>query len=178
MTQLMPGGDIDPVDVDVGYVNAYGGPRERSESLDSDGLGSTDRGDDPLDDGWDPPDRFSPGERFGTTAAEQRSGESLDSLLAQEQPDPDPYAEAARLESGEVLESDVYALYALPDRHAVEPDGMESGSPPLLADDEGVRRVTTGELIAHAPTGGRHRSQDDHRYTAAPEEEAIQIRAE
>ncbi|WP_322751351.1 MULTISPECIES: hypothetical protein [unclassified Frankia] len=176
MTQLMPDGDIDSVD--VGYINTYGSPLEQSESLDSDGLGSTDRGHDPLDDGWDPPDRFGPGERFGTTAAEQRAGESLDSLLSQEQPDPDPYAEAARLESGDVLESDVYAPYDPPGGRGLEADGVADASPPLLADDEGVRNVTTGELIAHGPIGGRCRGREDSPYVGAPEEEAVRVHDE
>ena len=50
-------------------------------------------GDDPLDAGIIPADRWSAGERFGTTLAEEREGESLDQLLAEEVPDPDPYAE-------------------------------------------------------------------------------------
>ena len=52
-----------------------------------------DPGDDPLDTGIEPPDRWSAGERFGTTLAEERAGESLDQLLAEEEPEPDPYAE-------------------------------------------------------------------------------------
>jgi hypothetical protein len=51
-------------------------------------------GDDPLDQGIIPPDRWSAGEGFGTTLAEERAGESLDQLLAEEEPDVDPYAEA------------------------------------------------------------------------------------
>jgi hypothetical protein len=52
-----------------------------------------DPGDDPLDAGIIPPDRWSAGEGFGTTLAEEREGESLDQLLAEEEPEPDPYAE-------------------------------------------------------------------------------------
>ncbi|WP_250282929.1 MULTISPECIES: hypothetical protein [unclassified Frankia] len=168
-----------------GYINTYGSPLEQSESLDSDGLGSTDRGFDPLDDGWDPPDRFGPGERFGTTAQEQRAGESLDSLLAQEQPEPDPYDEAARLESGEVLEFDVYssadgrfsAEDAVERPAALDGDGEPDDVPALLADDEGVRTATTAELVGHGPVGGRARGRDRARPTGAPEEEAIHIRS-
>jgi hypothetical protein len=50
---------------------------------------------DPLDEGWTPPEKWSAAERFGTTAAEESTGESLDQLLAEEEPEPDPYAEAA-----------------------------------------------------------------------------------
>jgi Family of unknown function (DUF5709) len=52
-------------------------------------------GDDPLDGGIDAGDRYSAGERFGTTLAEERAGESLDQLLAEEEPDIDPYREAS-----------------------------------------------------------------------------------
>lgn len=53
-----------------------------------------DRGvDDVLDEGYSPAENYGPGEGFGTTAAEERQGESLDQRLAQEVPDIDPYAE-------------------------------------------------------------------------------------
>src|ERR1022692_2503509 len=52
-------------------------------------------GDDPLDTGIAPADRWSAGEGFGTTQSEERAGESLDQLLAEEEPDPDPYAQAS-----------------------------------------------------------------------------------
>jgi len=44
-------------------------------------------GDDPLDRGVIPPERWSAGIKFGSTADEQESGESLDQLLAEEEPD-------------------------------------------------------------------------------------------
>jgi hypothetical protein len=44
-------------------------------------------GDDPLDRGVATPERWSAGMRFGTTAAEQQAGESLDQLLAEEAPE-------------------------------------------------------------------------------------------
>ena len=44
-------------------------------------------GDDPLDSGVIPPERWSAGIRRGTTADEQQHGESLDDLLAEEEPD-------------------------------------------------------------------------------------------
>jgi hypothetical protein len=49
---------------------------------------------DPLDVGYEPSDRYEGANRFGTTVAEQRQGESLDQLLAQEEPDVDPLAES------------------------------------------------------------------------------------
>src|ERR1700761_527157 len=49
--------------------------------------------DDPLDPGILPADKWSAGERFGDTLEEEREGESLDQLLAEEEPDVDPYKE-------------------------------------------------------------------------------------
>ncbi|HKT00629.1 MAG TPA: DUF5709 domain-containing protein [Rugosimonospora sp.] len=64
------------------------GVLDASDTLDDDGTA------DPLDTGVAAADRWSGANRFGTTAAEQRAGESLDQLLAEEEPDIDPYAEA------------------------------------------------------------------------------------
>ncbi|GHH49763.1 hypothetical protein [Streptomyces candidus] len=44
---------------------------------------------DPLHSGIVPPDHWSPAEYFGTTAQEARRGESLDQLLAEEEPEPE-----------------------------------------------------------------------------------------
>ncbi|HMH91295.1 MAG TPA: DUF5709 domain-containing protein [Streptosporangiaceae bacterium] len=67
--------------------------QDGSDSLDGD------PGDDPLDRGVVPPERWSAAMRSGTTAAEQEDGESLDQRLAEEEPDsleldddPDPRA--------------------------------------------------------------------------------------
>jgi hypothetical protein len=43
--------------------------------------------DDPLDEGIVPADRWSPRQRFGETLEEEREGEPLDQLLAEEEPD-------------------------------------------------------------------------------------------
>ncbi|MFI5836265.1 DUF5709 domain-containing protein [Micromonospora sp. NPDC051300] len=50
---------------------------------------------DPLDTGIAAADHWTAANRFGTTAAEERAGDSLAHLLAQEEPDVDPYAEEA-----------------------------------------------------------------------------------
>ena len=53
-----------------------------------------DRGvEDVLDEGIVPPQKWSPGQGFVNTAAEQRDGETLDQRIAQEEPETDPYAE-------------------------------------------------------------------------------------
>jgi hypothetical protein len=62
------------------------GVLDASDTLDDDATP------DPLDVGIEAADRWSGANRFGTTLAEQRSGESLEQLLAEEEPDIDPYA--------------------------------------------------------------------------------------
>ncbi len=47
-----------------------------------------DRGADPYDEGWSPPERPLAVDRLGTTLRELREGETLDQRLAEELPDP------------------------------------------------------------------------------------------
>lgn len=73
---------------------------------DGDGM-SDDRGlEEPLDEGYSPPEKWSAGQGYGNTPLEEELGETLDMRLAQEQPEPDPYVEAAKnpddLDDGEV----------------------------------------------------------------------------
>src|SRR5687767_12574921 len=69
-------------------------PREEvSEELDEDRIGV-----DPLEEGVEPPERWSGVDQHGTTPNEQREGETLDERLAEERPDvePDPVPERPR----------------------------------------------------------------------------------
>ena len=114
-----PSSDIDENDLeDDGTLDA-------SDTLDGD------PGDDPLDTGILPSDRWSAGEGFGTTLAEERAGESLDQLLAEEEPDPDPYAEAAE-----------------PEDDPLTGDDLEPRAGRLVAEDEGSRPDTEADLVA------------------------------
>jgi hypothetical protein len=88
-------------------------------------------GDDPLDAGYLPPDRWSAGERFGTTLEEEREGESLDQLLAEEEPDVDPYAEGDR-----------------PQDAPLAADYPEPRAGRLVAEDEGAHADTEADLVA------------------------------
>jgi hypothetical protein len=88
-----------------------------------------DRGvDDLLDEGYSPPEKWSAGEGFGTTADEALEGESLDQRVAQEEPDVDPYAE-----NGE-------------DVGGPEVGVVRSGR--LVAPDEGAHSDDDQELVA------------------------------
>lgn len=56
----------------------------------------SDRGlEDPLEEGYSPPEKWSAGQGYGNTPLEEQQGESLDQRLAQEQAEPDPYEQAA-----------------------------------------------------------------------------------
>jgi hypothetical protein len=59
---------------------------DNADTLDDDPAG------DPLDVGYEPADRYAGADRFGTTPAEERQGESLDQRLSEEVPDVGPYA--------------------------------------------------------------------------------------
>ena len=54
----------------------------------ADDLSTDDFADDPLDTGIVPPDHYGASSWYGVTEAEARQGESLDQLLAEEEPDP------------------------------------------------------------------------------------------
>src|SRR5919199_6007616 len=51
----------------------------------------------PLDEGFSPGEKWSPGEGFGNTPLEEAMGETLDQRLTQEIAEPDPYEEAENL---------------------------------------------------------------------------------
>jgi hypothetical protein len=98
-----------------------------------------DRGlDDALDEGYSPPDREPANLRYGTTAEEERAGETLDQRVLQEEPEPDPYAEDDDEPGTEQWPDDVLA-----DRRAgrlVAPDRgiYEDHDQAPLADDVGI----------------------------------------
>jgi Family of unknown function (DUF5709) len=110
-------------------------------------------GDDPLDRGVVPPERWSAGVRYGTTAGEQESGESLDQLLAEEEPDDtldaledeededDELAEDAELDDDEDAgDEDVDGLLL--------DDGPDPRAGRLVAEDEGAHPDEEEDLVA------------------------------
>ncbi|MFE5700222.1 DUF5709 domain-containing protein [Rhodococcus koreensis] len=89
-----------------------------------------DRGvDDVLDEGYSPPEKPLGLNAFGTTAAEQREGETLDQRLAEEEPDP-AFEED---ENVEILDDN-------------EVGRQRSGR--LLTEDEGVGEDEEKDLVA------------------------------
>jgi hypothetical protein len=103
-------------------------------------------GDDPLDRGVIPPERWSAGVRFGDTAAEQSEGESLDQLLAEEEPDD-------TLDYDEDDE-DLEDLAGDDDAGDEDVDGLllDDGPDPragrLVAEDEGAHPDEEEDLVA------------------------------
>ncbi|WP_428933770.1 DUF5709 domain-containing protein [Streptomyces sp. ACT015] len=79
----------DPDDAMGSEVYQPAGPDDREDEgvLDPEDT-LTDRGSDPYDEGWSPPERPLAVDHRGTTGREQREGESLDERLAEERADP------------------------------------------------------------------------------------------
>jgi hypothetical protein len=65
----------------------YEGGFEGADQLDPSESLTGDNTEDPLDAGYSPPDREPRAGRYGTTADEQRAGESLEQRLTEEEPD-------------------------------------------------------------------------------------------
>jgi hypothetical protein len=103
-------------------------------------------GDDPLDRGVVPPERWSAGVRFGDTATEQSEGESLDQLLSEEEPDPalefddDEGEEDEEEEDDDAGDEDVDGLLL--------DDGPDPRAGRLVAEDEGAHPDEEEDLVA------------------------------
>ncbi|MBL7495524.1 hypothetical protein I6A84_10970 [Frankia sp. CNm7] len=151
-------------------------PLTVEESLDSDDLGTTDAGLDPLDDSWDAPDSPSAETRQRPTANERLAGASLDEALAQEVPDVDPYLEAERLETGLVLDDDV---------EGVDTPFAESNPGPrlagLVADDAAglgeplTARPVNARTLRRTGEAGLAGQGDGEAWPLAPEEDALHL---
>lgn len=102
------------------------GVLDASDTLDDDRVA------DPLDTGVAAADRWSGANRFGTTPAEERAGESLEQLLSEEEPDTNPYADA-------VDDEDELT------RRGYEEDPRAGR---LVADDEGLGEDEEADLVA------------------------------
>jgi hypothetical protein len=77
------------------FYNSYSVDDEDQPQSSGDSL-VDDRGlPEPLDEGYSPPEKWSVGEGYGNTPLEEELGETLEQRIAQEEPEPDPYEEAA-----------------------------------------------------------------------------------
>jgi hypothetical protein len=95
--------------------------------------------------GYLPTDRWSAGMRFGSTEAEERTGESLDQLLAEEEPDltlnpDDEQEDEAAGEDEDAGDEDVDGLLL--------DDGPDPRAGRLVAADEGTHSDEEPDLVA------------------------------
>ncbi|GAA3545211.1 DUF5709 domain-containing protein [Nocardioides daeguensis] len=116
---------------------------------------------DELDRGYSPPERYSAAQRYGNTAWEQAHDQPLDDRLAEEEPEPDPIAEADRAEAaddGLAHEADEPGTEVGDDRagRLVDPDqGLgDDLEPDLVAEDVGIDGAAAGaeEAAMHVIT--------------------------
>jgi hypothetical protein len=111
---------------------------------------SADPGYDPLDRGVAPPERWSAGIRYGVTAEEQSEGESLDQLLAEEEPedledddedlDDDDENLEDEDEDEDIGDEDVDGLLL--------DDGPDPRAGRLVAEDEGAHPDDEEDMVA------------------------------
>jgi hypothetical protein len=98
---------------------------------------------DPLDRGVAPPERWSAAMKFGSTADEQEAGESLDQLLAEEEPDTaDDLDDDLPEDDEDTDEADEYLDGLLLD------DGPDPRAGRLVAEDEGAHPDEEADLVA------------------------------
>ena len=111
---------------------------DASDTLDGD------PGDDPLDRGVVAPQRWSAAMGYGSTASEQEAGESLDQLLAEEEPDVAIEAEDEPIgniaEDEDAADEDVDGLLL--------DDGPDPRAGRLVAEDEGAHPDEEADLVA------------------------------
>ncbi len=100
-------------------------------------------GDDPLDRGVVPPAHWSVAMRFGSTADEQASGESLDQLLAEEEPDTLFDVDDDVPEDRDDEDEDEEYLDGL----SLD-DGPDPRAGRLVAEDEGAHPDAEADLVA------------------------------
>jgi hypothetical protein len=111
----------------------YDGVLDSSDTLDDDATA------DPLDVGIAAPDRWSGANRFGTTAAEQREGETLDQRLAEEVPDIDADDDSDEDEDEDELSRRGYEREPRAGRLFAEDEGLgPDEEPDAVAFDAGV----------------------------------------
>jgi Family of unknown function (DUF5709) len=128
-TEATDGGGLDDNTGAEGY-HGYSVDDEDQPQSTRDSLSDSDRVAEPLDEGYSPPEKWSPAEGYGNTPLEEEMGETLDQRLAQEVPEPDPYEQAA-------LEAE-----------HVEGEVGRERTGRLVAEDEGLAQDTEKDLVA------------------------------
>jgi len=98
----------------------------------------------PMDEGWNPPEKWSPAQGYGNTPLEESLGENLEQRVAQEVPEPDPYEQAeVEAERGEL------ASLVTEQQDPQESDGEvgDERAGRLVAPDEGARTDTEADPV-------------------------------
>ena len=104
------GGDLpvegaDPTETDTESYHGYSVDDEDQPQGDGDSMADNRGLSEPLDEGFSPGERWSPGQGFGNTPLEEATGETFDQRYAQEVPEEDPYEQAEHM-SVEAIEND------------------------------------------------------------------------
>src|SRR3954449_6229234 len=112
-----------------------------------------DRGvNDPLDEGYSPPEKPRAVESFGTTFEEAREGETLEQRIAQEEPDPameveDPLADKPEGSSDDEDHDDPDSVIDEDEGFGLDPEIGDARAGRLVDLDEGVRADTEKDLV-------------------------------
>ena len=100
--------------------------------------------DDTLDRGYSPPEGYSPAQTYGTTPWEQAHDRPLDDRLAEEEPEPDPLAEA------DVNIDDMHLGHSSEGKAAMQ---VLATTPEVPADLQAAIAGMDGILSVHALSG-------------------------
>ncbi len=104
----------------------------------------------PLDEGFSPPEKWSPAQKYGNTPLEEAMGESFEQRVEQEVPEPDPYEQAEKASPQNIatgaLEDEVTEVGDERAGRLVEPDeGVHTDTEPkAVADDVGIDGAAAG----------------------------------
>ena len=137
-----------------------------------------DRGvDDVLDEGYSPPERPLGAESFGTTAAEQERGETIEQRITEEVPDPDSAYGAPDDESGleqDRLGGDDPDTITADEDFLGDPEVGDQRSGRLMAPDEGAHEDEDPELYAQDEgfSGGAASAEEAAMHTVDGDPEA------
>ena len=140
-----PAVDISGDATDSESYHGYSVDDETQPQSTGDSLVAEDRGIvEPMDEGWNPPEKWSAAQGYGNTPLEESMGETLEQRVRQEVPEADPYEVADQeAERGEL------AALVTEGQDPQESDGQvgDERAGRLVAPDEGVRTDTEGDPV-------------------------------
>jgi len=131
------------IDTDLGSYSVD----DEDQPTGPDSLVDSDRLDDPMDEGYSPPEKPLGVNAFGTTATEQHQGESLEQRIAQEEPDPAAAFDDPLAEPDTVGGDDPDAISADQD-FLGDPEVGDNRAGRLVSPDEGSHEDAEKDLVA------------------------------